>query len=538
MPSQVTALDKGPGMSQVLVPEFWRDNLQNYDSTLAKSLFEQAKFGINIGFQGEHKKVISPNWPSSIANHSQVTDFINKNVMLGRIEGPLAHLPEHFRSSPLGAVAKKRTEKIRVIQDLSWPHGESVNDGIDADDYSLHYTSVDIAVSLIQKFPDPWMFKLDLQSAFQSVKVRPEDTHLLGFTWTDKNGDEQLFCYKTLPFGLRSSPWAFNQFADALLFVAKERGLTEDTIHFLDDYWGVTGSSTSAREALNLLAEVVEESGFLTQWEKTFGPDQIIEFLGIILDGILRQMRISQERLEEILDDLNSFVHRTSCTKRQLLSIIGKLMFCSKVIRNGAMFVRRLIHLSRGHKSNYSIVTLTHEAQEDIKWWIYSIRSHNGICMFPVEFDTNTCEIVFSDASGHSAAATYQNHWTVISFTGENEWMANLSICYKEFIAVILCIASFGESLRNKQVLMNIDNQTVIHAIEGQRSKSVLLMKLVRSLYFYTTKYSIQYECVYIPSASNDFADSVSRLEFSRLFELYPFADRVMTTPAKIITTF
>ena len=68
------------------------------------------------------------------------------------------------------------TGKWRLITDLSFPPGRSVNDGVDPDLCSLTYTTVDhvaeIAVSLGK---GTLLAKQDIESAYCLVPVHPQD---------------------------------------------------------------------------------------------------------------------------------------------------------------------------------------------------------------------------------------------------------------------------------------------------------------------------------------------------------------------------
>ena len=72
-------------------------------------------------------------------------------------------------------------------------------------------------------------------------------------------------------------------------------------------------------------------------------PSMCLEMLGIVIDNKLMELRISDERLHDIKREVNLWVCKKSCTKRQLLSLIGKLEFICKVVRHGRTFLRRLI---------------------------------------------------------------------------------------------------------------------------------------------------------------------------------------------------
>jgi hypothetical protein len=78
------------------------------------------------------------------------------------------------------------TGKWRLITDLSFPPGRSVNDGVDPDLCSLTYTTVDhvaeIAVSLGK---GTLLAKQDIESAYCLVPVHPQDRPLQAVQWKD-----------------------------------------------------------------------------------------------------------------------------------------------------------------------------------------------------------------------------------------------------------------------------------------------------------------------------------------------------------------
>ena len=85
----------------------------------------------------------------------------------------------------MGAFPKKRSpHKYRVIHDLSWPPGQSVNDFISKEDFHIQYLSLDTVISSIkQRGVGAMLAKLDLQDAFHHIPVRPADYALLGSTF-------------------------------------------------------------------------------------------------------------------------------------------------------------------------------------------------------------------------------------------------------------------------------------------------------------------------------------------------------------------
>ena len=86
-------------------------------------------------------------------------------------------------------------------------------------------------------------------------------------------------------------------------------------------------------------------------------------------------------------------------TKRQLLSLLGKLAFCSKVVNHGSMFTRRLIEKSKAAKNLHHRIRLANECKKDIAWWYKCIANHNGVVWFKKQLNPSNAILAFSDAS-------------------------------------------------------------------------------------------------------------------------------------------
>jgi len=111
---------------------------------------------------------------------------------------------------------------------------------------------------------------------------------------------------------------------------------------------------------------------------KVEGPTTSLTFLGIRLNTITMEASISSEKKLELLHELHWMTHKSSCTKKELLSLIGKLSFCCKVLPAGRIFLHRMIDLSTSVKKLKHHIPLTTEAQLDIRWWINFLPSWSG----------------------------------------------------------------------------------------------------------------------------------------------------------------
>ena len=91
-----------------------------------------------MNYQGPRQSFFASNLKSAIDNPTAVDLKTSQEINLDRITGPFDQPPfESFWVSPLGLVPKKVPGEYRMIHHLSFPQGQSVNDGI-----SVEYSHV------------------------------------------------------------------------------------------------------------------------------------------------------------------------------------------------------------------------------------------------------------------------------------------------------------------------------------------------------------------------------------------------------------
>lgn len=132
----------------------WRKQLMDYTD---QELCDFLEFGFPINYVASTPPV------SVIGNHSSALDYpqdnrkyLDSECALGAMLGPFSTPPFQpwFHTSPLMTRPKKSADSRRVIVDLSWPVGASVNSSIPRDTYlnvpyKLRLPTVDDLVKLI-----------------------------------------------------------------------------------------------------------------------------------------------------------------------------------------------------------------------------------------------------------------------------------------------------------------------------------------------------------------------------------------------------
>ena len=107
--------------------------------------------------------------------------MICQELLAGRIYGPFLTPPPGLIISPLGAVPKKDTGKVRIIHNLSYPIEDSVDSNIPREFCAVEYELIDVLINLVATIGE-WclMSKGDLFQAFRVIRVSVNHIRLLG----------------------------------------------------------------------------------------------------------------------------------------------------------------------------------------------------------------------------------------------------------------------------------------------------------------------------------------------------------------------
>ena len=162
--------------------------LHHYPSKDAVLLYEGFKYGFKIPFKGQRGYSYSSNHGSALNNPDIISKKLMNEVELGRVAGPYDYLPlEHLKISPIGLVPKSTPGDFRLIFDLSFPRGSSINAGIDQEDSSVIYTNFDeVKKMVLKEGKGSYLIKTDIKSAFRLLPINPSDFELLGMKFQGK----------------------------------------------------------------------------------------------------------------------------------------------------------------------------------------------------------------------------------------------------------------------------------------------------------------------------------------------------------------
>ena len=406
----------------------------------------------------------------SARQHPEVlTQYLHKGCSLGRILGPFpttASLPPlHFNR--MGVVPKgHNTGKWRLITDLSFTQGQSVNDGIDATLCSMAYITVDNVATLVARLArGSLLAKVDIEAAYRLVPVHPQDRVLQVVRWQD-----QVFIDPMLPFGLSSAPKIFNALADALNWILQRAGI-HYILHYLDDYVLVgPPNSPTCQASLAILHRICNYLHIPLAEHKQERPTTRLVFLGILFDTQRGELSLPAEKLQRLEALLRDWGDRKSCSRKELESLIGHLSYACKVVRSGRSFLRRmldLLHSTNHHASRFHHIRLNTGFRSDLTWWRTFLASWNGVSFLPPPSHLPKLELT-TDASGSwGCGAWHLDSWFQLQWDARSY---SLPIPEKELLPIILACDTWGSSWWGKQILCHCDNQAVVACLRSRSS--------------------------------------------------------------------
>lgn len=294
-------------VSPLNVSQFTRDLAGHPDRQAVTYVLEGLQHGFRLGFHPVRRlKPAKKNKPSAFQNPKVIDDYLATEVARGRVAGPFPSPPlPNLQVSSFGVIPKKgQPGKWRLIVDLSSPHGSSVNDGIDPDEFSMHYIHLDQIITMIAKHgPGALIAKFDVEAAYRNIAVHPDDRYLLGMKWRG-----QFFVDLALPFGLRSAPYIFTAVADMVEWIIRNNYRVADLMHYLDDFI-TAGPADSLHCAQNLQTSlaVCRSLGLPLHPAKCIGPSTRLVVLGIELDSRAQTARLPAEKLMALQELIHSW---------------------------------------------------------------------------------------------------------------------------------------------------------------------------------------------------------------------------------------
>ena len=484
----------------------WRHLLHDYVDYQVCDFLE---FGWPINYTATNSpSVPQRNHRSAIQHAAAVDKDITKDVNMGALLGPFDVNPFSgipIVISPLQTVAKANSlNERRIVVDLSFPEGSSVNDGIPKDTFlgepiNLHYPSVDTLADIVRrKGRGALMFKTDLRAAYKQLPLCPGDWPLCAVSWRDK-----IFVYIREIFGLRTSALACQRTTACIQHLFQQEGY--DCCVFLDDIGGAD-TPERAHAAYQSLKTLLKLLGLWESEEKAIGPVTSMVFLGLLLNSLDFTITIPPAKLAAARQLLLSWSQKSTASKTELQSLLGSLQHLCCAVRGGRVFLNRMLNSLRSMQDTTFIIDM--EFRKDLHWWQTFMEDFNGVSIMR-ELDWRHPDTVFSsDACPFGAGGFAAGQFFHTAFPPSCQ---QLHINALEMLALLVCIKLWGANWGGQRIRCLCDNMCSVLLINTSRSRDPFLQACVRELWFLASKYSFELRATHISGVDNRIPDHLSR---------------------------
>jgi hypothetical protein len=472
-----------------------------------RALLSSLRFGADLGYSGPCKTVLHKNHASALLVADQLEAQLKEELDSDWVAGGTARwqdlgLGDFFRQSPMGATAKRGSDRMRQIDDATFEGG--INTDI-LDLPRLRFATVELVAKEVARLQaetgeEILLCKADLAQAYRCFPIRPQDWWLVGFSWKDL-----FYHHKRLNFGCRSSPAHFARLSVAICWaVAPLLPTGSAVVAYLDDFI-IIGAASVIWEARRVLLELIRSWGLPVNERKLLEegtPASSHIVLGIVVDCQKMELRIDAQRMLDIRAELDAWATRASCSKKQLQSLVGVLSFAARCVRPGRLHLRRMIQmlkcrLWRGNR------TLSEGFCADLAWWRSFMATFNGVSAFPVTHPSRAAVISFcTDASGvvgyggFCGPLYFYGRWTKQEKLGGHRLIG-----LQELATVIFGAAAFGEVIQGKVVRVDCDNQADVAVISGMSGRTPAYNSLLRELHQLSVDFDFELRAEHVPAS-------------------------------------
>ena len=261
---------------------------------------------------------------------------------------------------------KPNASHRRVIIDLSFPQGQSVNAGVVKDVYlntpfALKLPTIDQITAQVKALDKGCkLYKVDISRAFRHIKLDPKEYDFLGLR------HDAYYVDTCLPFGYRNGSALFQRISDAVRHMMCRHHY--DVINYIDDILGIDLPS-KIDASFDALRQLLEDLGFQISQKKLQAPTTCLNCLGILVNTEDFTVSVPVSKLQEITSMCLQWRNKKHCSKKQLQSLLGSLLHVTKCVRTSRFFLNRLLEVLRSMEDRKQI-PLTLEAKRDINWFV------------------------------------------------------------------------------------------------------------------------------------------------------------------------
>ena len=257
----------------------------------------------------------------------------------------------------------KSDGSVRVILDL-----KNLNNFIE----DVHFKMEGIKDVLDIFTKGCYMAKIDFKNAYFSVKIKKKLRKYFRFKFKGKK-----YQFRTMAQGLKCAPRVFTKLMKPVIAHFRKLGIL--VIIYIDDCLFICSSKKLLKKHIAYVMKVLDRLGLTINLGKSIlEPEQIMEFLGFVLDSNKMEITLTEKRKRKIRSLGQSILRNRVLSIRKVSEFIGCLVAAEPAILFGTVKVKYLEVLRNNwlkeKLGNFDeMMEIDDRAYELVKWWVDNI---------------------------------------------------------------------------------------------------------------------------------------------------------------------
>lgn len=347
------------------------------------------------------------------------------------------------------------------------------------------------------------MASSDEKSAYDGLMLSPGSRTFFGLQFGG-----YYMTYTTLPFGWSRSPLIYQSLGMLVTSFLREKGII--TTQYLDDrFLGPSNlldhASKEQSTGLSIFysAATLSTLGYTLNEKSVWVPSICIRSLGFDVHSDSRHFSIPQEKIDAFSSLRESILSQEYVHVKVLQKLMGKCVSFSLCIPAAKLYIRCMARAVGKLEKSSQQVKIVGDLKQEIEHW----RFLDGeVQWFSWRQERHVQVSLASDASGYAWGAK------IGSEAIHDMWKTGDSrpIHLKETEALLKCLQSVEDKVKDKRIDAMVDNMALVKAWENEGSKDPEMVKLLKDLFILTRSLNCDLKLSYIASGLNP-ADEPSR---------------------------
>ena len=489
----------------------WRRLLKGFPD---EQLVEFLNFGWPLDFTAPQPPVPSyTNHETNEAFLQHIGRFLEEELTQKAMLGPFCAPPfsPWVQVSPMLTRPKKDSEKRRVIVNLSYPEGRSVNDGItkawyQGNPFEFKLPSItDLLKRVIIAGRGAYLWSADLARAYRQLRVCPLSTPLLGLFYNNS-----FYIDLAPPFGCRMSAMACARTTAAVVWLLEQHG--HELLCYLDDFVGVAKRLLPANSTFTAIMNLAVALGLDMAVAKCIAPTTVLTWLGYTVDTISMTVTVREEKVAEALEECKQWFGKKQTSRKELRSLFGKLKHVTSCIPAASRFLNRILQALRDAPLTGFIPTPP-DVLKDLHWFMCCAKQLNGVTLLPpptLEIWEIECDSSLTGGGAFSKTTFFTEQYS-------SEYVKHTkNIAHLEALNLLHAFKFLTPPNASRYlIIVNTDNQASQVVLDSGKGKDSILTACARQLWLMAAILSSEVKVVYKPGNTIVLADALSRAHTS-----------------------